>query len=114
MIRESFPLEKMNIILRGIKDIKISKHYLKYINQGKRDIPPREVIEFIKKRKFYFVEKQINGWIRYKIIYELSNRYDLVIIIKEEGKVLKVVSAYKTNKKLKEKWKKMFKSHMIK
>ena len=116
MIRESFPVEKMKEILGkyGKEDIKISTHYIEYLEKGKREINKEEIVEFLLQREFYFVEKQINSWTRYKIVYELSSKYDLVIVVKEEKqKILKVVSAYKTNRKLKEKWKKMSKSLMI-
>ncbi len=120
MIRKNFSLEEMKNILEkyNLNDVNISPHYIKYINQGKRDIPEDKIKNFIFNEKFYFVEKQINGWIRFKIVYEISNRYDLIIVVKEDinndGKILKVVSAYKTNKKLKEKWKKISKSLMMK
>ena len=81
---------------------------------GKRDIDSNEIIRFLLEKEFYFVEKQINSWIRYKIIYEISSKYDLVIVVKQDEKILKVVSSYKTNRKLKELWKKKFKSLMTK
>lgn len=114
MIREVFSIKEMKIILKKYSknSIEISSHYQKYINEEKRDIKREQIIEFLTEKEFYFVEKQINSWIRYKIVYELSSKYDLVIVVKEEAKALKVISAYKTNKKLKEKWKKMSKSLM--
>ena len=98
MIRKNFSLEEMKNILEkyNLNDVNISPHYIKYINQGKRDIPEDKIKNFIFNEKFYFVEKQINGWIRFKIVYEISNRYDLIIVVKEDinndGKILKVVS----------------------
>lgn len=119
MIREQFAIGDMRVLLNkySVKDIVISYHYMNYISKGKRDISEQDIIDYILNKDFYFVEKQINGWVRYKIVYEISNKYDLVIIVKEEReirKILKVVSAYKTNKKLKEKWKKLSKSLMMK
>ena len=116
MIRESVDIGEMkNLLKRYNKDsIDISSHYQKYIAEEKRDIKGEQIIEFLTDKVFYFVEKQINDWVRYKIVYELSGKYDLVIVVKEEAKVLKVISAYKTNKKLKEKWKKMSKFLMTK
>jgi len=116
MIRELFQLDLMKNILNKYKkdEIKISKHYLDYFNNSEREISPGEIIKYLLEKEFYFVEKQINSWIRYKLIYEISHKYDLVIIVKEEQKILKVVSAYKTNKKIKEKWKKSLKHHMMK
>jgi hypothetical protein len=60
------------------------------------------------KKKFYFVEKQLKDKeIRYKIVYELSRKYDFVIVvIEEKPKYLKVITSYKTSKKVKDKWKK--------
>ncbi|MFA7708175.1 MAG: hypothetical protein WCX73_04450 [Candidatus Pacearchaeota archaeon] len=118
MIRENFSLGEMKNILDkyNMSDIHISPHYISYINEGKRDISEDEIKKFISNKKSYFVEKQINGWIRFKMVYEISNKYDLVIVVKEDinndRKILKVVSAYKTNKKLKEKWEKISKSLM--
>ena len=116
MKREAFSIDDMKEILNKYnkEDVKISPHYLEYFETGERDITEEKIIEYLTSREFYFVEKQINSWIRYKIVYELSHKYYLIIVVKEEGKVLKVVSAYKTNKKLKEKWKKDLKSLMTK
>jgi hypothetical protein len=116
MIRELFSLDEMKIILNryDASTIEISNHYLNYLSDGKRDISKMEIINLLLKKSFYFVEKQINFWTRYKIVYELSNKYDLIIVVKEEPKILKVVSSYKTNRKLKEKWKKISKYHMMK
>lgn len=57
-------------------------------------------------KDFYFAEKQVeNGEIRYKIAFELSSKYDLIAVITEEiPKSLKVITAYKTSKKIKKKW----------
>ena len=106
----------MKEILQKYKtgEIKISQHYLDYLKDEERNISEEEIIKFLTSKEFYFVEKQINDWIRYKIVYELSRKYDLIIVVKEDNKVLKVVSTYKTNKKLKEKWKKSLKSLMMK
>ena len=120
MIREPFPIEKMKEILKKYNkdNIKISPHYIKYLEIGKREISKEEVADFLLKKEFYFVEKQNNDWIRYKVVYEISNKYDMVIVVKqdieENTKILKVVSSYKTNKKLKQKWQKMSKSFMMK
>ena len=117
MIREPFSLEEINTILRKYtKDnVEISPHYQKYLNEGKREISVNEILNFLFEKRCYFVEKQINSWIRYKMVYELSNKYDLVIVVKEEkAKILKVVSAYKSDKRVKEKWKKISESRMMK
>ena len=114
MKRESFLINQMKKILKKYNNINISKHYLNYLEDGERNIGKEEIIKFLTSKEFYFVEKQINSWIRYKIVYELSHKYDLIIVVKEEQNLLKVVSAYKTNKKLKEKWKKSIKSVIIK
>jgi|WetSurMetagenome_2_1015567.scaffolds.fasta_scaffold1034938_2 hypothetical protein len=115
MIREPFSIEEMKILLKKYKksEIEVSQHYLNYLAEGKRDIGEEEIKNFLLSHDFYFVEKQINSWTRYKIIYKLSVRYDLVVVVKEEQKVLKVASAYKTNKKLKEQWKKTLKFRTI-
>jgi hypothetical protein len=116
MIREPFSLNSMKAILSKFKpeQLEISSHYLRYLGEDKRDISVGRISEFLFKRGFYFVEKQINTWVRYKIVYELSRRYDLVIVVKDEGKILKAVSCYKTNRKLKEKWKRISRSRMTK
>ena len=116
MIREKFSIEEMKQILGryDLDTLVVSNHYIEYLSCGRRDIGEVEIKEVLSKKEFYFVEKQINSWIRYKLVFELSSKYDLVIIVKEEQKILKVVSAYKTNKKIKEKWKKISKSFTTK
>ncbi len=115
MLRVPCSFDELKKILARHGNIIISEHYMKYLFEGKRDIKPEEIKEYLGNRDFYFVEKQLNSWTRYKVIYELSKRYDLIIVVKpEEPNILKVVSAYKSNKKLKEKWKKMLKSRMMK
>lgn len=90
------------------EEIKISDHYLEKINEGKRDLKPELIKENILKKDCYFVEKQIKDEeVRYKIIFKLSNKYDLIIVITEEiPKSLKVITAYKTSKRIKQKWQK--------
>jgi hypothetical protein len=114
MIRQKLPIEEIAKILKKYKkeDIEISQHYIKYLDEGRRDIGKEEIINFLTEKEVYFVEKQVNSWVRYKVVYELSHKYDLIIVVKEEPKVLKVISAYKTNRRLKEKWKKLSKSIM--
>ena len=117
MKRELFSLQETKSIIKKYneEDIKLRGHYLKYLNKGKREINKETIKEFLFGKEFYFVEKQINGWIRYKIVFELSRKYDLVIVVKEDKpKILKVITAYKTNKKIKEKWKKSLKLLMRK
>ena len=86
MLREQFSLEQMKEILckYDLNSIKISSHYLRYLSEGKRDIGEKYIKEALFDKEFYFVEKQINSWIRYKLVFELSSKYDLVIVVKEE------------------------------
>ena len=59
----------------------------------------------------YIIEKQQivhqgKPEIRYKLVFSLSGRYSLIIIIALYPNSLKVINAIRTSKKLQEKWKK--------
>ena len=86
MKRELIEYKKAKqIISKYCEDnIKISYYYLEKINKGKRDIKPGLIKEFLVKKDFYLYEKQTReNEIRYKLIYELSRKYDLVIVVTE-------------------------------
>ena len=110
MNREPYPIEKAKKLIQKYSkgEIKVSKHYLEYLSRGKREINEEEIKHALLAKDFYFAEKQLKeGEERYKLVYRLSNKYDLVIVVVEEQpQTLKVVTAYKTSKKVKEKWQK--------
>ena len=59
----------------------------------------------------YYAEKQLKlhqGEIekRYKLIFKISSKYSLIIIIAFYPKVLKVVNIIKTSKRTEKKWRK--------
>jgi len=43
---------------------------------------------------------------RYKLIYKVSSRYSLIIIVAYEGKILKVINVIKTSKSAEKLWRK--------
>lgn len=113
MEREPFSAERIKEILSKYskEKIMISLHYEEHINKGKRDVKSEDIIEFIASKEPYFAEKQkVSEEIRYKIAYKLSSRYDLVAVVIEVPQGLKVITAYKSSKKVKESWQKKAKS----
>lgn len=108
MKREKVEKEDVKKIIEkySSEEMEISNHYLEKIGEGKRDLKPEFLKEKILTNDFYFAEKQIkDNEIRYKLIYELSNKYDLVVAVTEKiPKSLKVITSYKTSRKVKKKW----------
>ncbi len=114
---ELFPAEKIKNLLNNYlkENIKISSHYEEHLNKGKRDLSQEQIREYLIEKEPHFVEKQIiEDEIRYKIVYKLSSKYDLVIVVTEVPQALKVITAYKTSKKVKETWNKKSKLAMRK
>ena len=58
----------------------------------------------------YYAEKQIvplkGEETRYKLIYKISSRYSLIIIVIYEEKILKVINVIKTSKSAEKLWRK--------
>jgi len=59
----------------------------------------------------YYAEKQVvplkeKEETRYKLIYKISSRYSLIIIVVYEEKILKVVNVIKTSKAAEKLWRK--------
>jgi hypothetical protein len=77
-----------------------------------RGVEEKEVIETLKQNKnLYFAQKQEAPFrnlkeIRYKLIYKISSRYSLIIIVVYEERVLKVVNVIKTSKTAEKLWRK--------
>ena len=107
--------------------IKEAKEILKKYNQStimfsdycerrmnKRNIEKPQVKEILLKHDdLFYIEKQsvyIRNRdleeLRYKLIFKISNRYSLIIIITEEEKILKVLNVIKTSRKIKKEWEK--------
>jgi hypothetical protein len=95
-------LEELNRIISKYvrEEIAISAYYIEKVNEGKRDIDPNLIKDKIITKEYYLVEKQLkNGEIRYKFVYRLSNKYDIVIVVTEKPpKTLKVITAYRTSR----------------
>ena len=72
-----------------------------------RGIERSLVIDTLTKGKeLYYAEKQDLPEIRYKLIYKISSRYSLIIIVIYEEKVLKVINVIKTSKSAEKLWRK--------
>ena len=59
----------------------------------------------------YYAEKQVvpskeGEETRYKLIYKISSRYSLIIIVVYEEKILKVINVIKTSKSAEKLWRK--------
>jgi hypothetical protein len=108
--------EIKNIIAKYSEEsIVIDEHCKKQIKREDRDISEILIIEVLVSGKIYFAEKQIiRGEVRYKLASELSRKYDLVIVVTESEKCLKVITSYKTSKKVRTKWQKQAKLAMKK
>ena len=98
------------------EEIKISKHYIDKINTEKRDISPEIIKEYLLSKKPNIVEIQLNEEEkRYKSIYKMSSKYDLITVVAEkQPKSLKVITSYKSSKRIKKLWQKKAKLAMKK
>lgn len=77
-----------------------------------RGIEKSSVIEALTTNNIpYYAEKQNvpvkeGEEVRYKIVYKISSRYSLIIIVVYEEKVLKVINVIKTSKSAEKLWRK--------
>lgn len=60
---------------------------------------------YTEKQQVYIRKKDLEE-LRYKLIFKISNRYNLIVIVTEEAKVLKVINAIETSRKVKKEWEK--------
>lgn len=80
--------------------------------RNQRNISEKEVLHCIKEsKKLYFAKKQEHYYLglleeRYKLVYKISSKYSLIIIISYYPKSLKIINTIKTSKKVFEKWEK--------
>jgi len=88
--------------IKVMKEVKFSKHFLEEVLKNRPYLTKELIVEKLKKiENLYKSENQSKN--KYKLIYNLSNKYDLIIVIKFEEKSLKVITSYKNSKK----WQKM-------
>ena len=81
---------------------------------NKRGIEAFQVKDvLLKPDSLFYVEKQLvlirtknTKELRYKLIFKISNKYNLIVIITEEANILKVVNVIKTSRKVKREWEK--------
>lgn len=77
-----------------------------------RGIEENLVVQTIKENNdLYFAQKQEITFqekteTRYKLIYKISSRYSLIIVVVYEAKVLKVINVIKTSKTAEKLWRK--------
>ncbi len=105
----------MKIVRNYLKDdIFISNHYNDNLNKGKREIAEETIKEYLTSQEPFLAEAQLkDGEKRLKAIYTLSNSYDLIIVVAEETpKSLKVITSYKSSKRIKRLWQKKSTSTM--
>lgn len=105
--------DETKIILSKIQSyLKEDLHITDYCREKMKDrnIDESLLINTLFSRELYYVREQIRMYLgvkenRYKLIFKISSRYSLIIIVKFDEKVLKVLNVIKTSKKA-EKWKK--------
>ena len=78
---------------------------------GQRNIEKEIVLSTLKSKDLFYTEVQkrpFRGIIeeRFKLVYRLSSRYSLIIIVAYYQKILKVINVIKTSKEFKLQWRK--------
>ncbi len=106
--------EKIDEIIKRInlysnKQIEITEYCRKKMEQ--RNIEETLLISTLFSKSLYYIGEQTKSYkgtseIRYKLIFEISSRYSLIIIVAFYQKALKVVNVIKTSKRLDKLWKK--------
>lgn len=75
-----------------------------------RNITHEDIINCLKKNKdLYFVQFQKRYFMgllekRYKLVYKISSRYSLIIVVSYYPKILKVINTIKTSKGAFKEW----------
>ena len=105
---ESIELFLNKIDAYSFKDLDITDYCKEKMQQ--RNIEESLMTSTLFSKSLDYVEKQLKesmGKIekRYKLVFEISSRYHLVIIVIFYPKVLKVINCYKTSKRLEKLWK---------
>ena len=78
---------------------------------GERQIDRETIISALFSNNLFFVEIQKKQYLgnleeRHKLIFKLSSRYSLIIIVLYCERVLKVINVIKTSKDMEKKWRK--------
>lgn len=78
---------------------------------NERNVEETLLISTLFSRNLYYVQKQnktFNGEPekRYKLIFKISSKYSLIIIVAFGAKILKVINVIKTSKGVEKKWQK--------
>ena len=93
----------------SIKQIELTEYCLKRMKE--RNVKEILVISTLFSKNLYYIAEQLKphkGKIekRYKLIFKISSKYSLIIIIAFYPKVLKVVNVIKTSKGAEKQWRK--------
>lgn len=114
-------IEDKKKIINDIKEIssKYKENNIVFTEYCKRRMDKREIKEdfvkgfLLKPDNLFYVGKQfihlrkINlEELRYKLVFRISNKYNLIVIITEEENILKVINVIKTSRKVKREWEK--------
>jgi len=95
--------ERLKDFLRNIKeeDISFKKHFYEKKEKDRQYLNEKLIIKSLKDTANLqgFQKQVINNEEIYRIGIKLSNKYNLVIISKIEGKNLYIITAWKTNRK---------------
>jgi predicted nucleic-acid-binding protein len=91
------------------EQIELRPYCLSKMNE--RRIDEETVISTLLSDNLFYVEIQKRPFKdaiedRYKLIYKLSSRYSLIIVVAYHEKVLKVINVIKTSKDMEKKWRK--------
>lgn len=114
-------MEERIRIIEDIKEI-LKKHKendIDFTDYCKRRIYKRNIKEsqvkevllnpdnlFYSEKQFVYIREKNLEELRYKLIFKISNKYNLIVIITEEQKILKVINVIKTSRKVKKEWEK--------
>lgn len=80
------------------------------IRMDERNIEETLLISTLNSKKLYYVEEQMKLFNqkpekRHKLIFKISSKYSLIIIVSFYPKTLKVINVIKTSKGVEKKWK---------
>lgn len=106
--------EKIKEVLKKISIYSSNKIEIRPYCRGRmheRNISESLLISTLFSNSLFYVKKQMklfegNMEKRYKLIFKISSKYSLIIIIAFYPKVLKVINVIKTSKKVEKEWQK--------
>lgn len=88
--------------LNNFKDKLKTYTNIEFLKFPQRNISKEIIIEYLHNpvKLLTFERQQHSEEVRYRLQFDLSSKYDLIIVIRfEEGKDLKIITFFKTNRK---------------